>query len=97
MVAETVSAPYESFRQGLCRIRGYCLQDEGDRLTLAFEPWFSESDEPYSVPCLRIDFRRRGDRIVLERFIVCDAGEEQPLDLEAAHDALQAWMDSMSS
>ena len=63
MTPEAISAPYEGFRQGLCRIRGYCIQDEGDRFALAFEPWFTESDRPHAVPCLRLDFRRAGDRV----------------------------------
>ncbi len=96
MTPEAISAPYEEFRQGLCRIRGYCLQDEGDRISLAFEPWFSESDRPNAVPCLRLDFRRTGDRVFLERFVVCDGTAEQPVDLEAAHDALQTWLDYLS-
>ncbi len=96
MTSEAISAPYEGFRNGLCRIRGYCLQDEGDRISLAFEPWFTESDRPNTVPCLRLDFRRRGDRVVLERFVVCDQGEERTLDLDAAHDALQSWLDVMA-
>lgn len=95
MTMEAISAPYEGFRQGLCHIRGYCLDDRGDRVSLAFEPWFSESDRPSAVPCLRIDFRRIGDRVVLERFAVCDGTDERALDLEAAHDALQAWLDSV--
>lgn len=93
MTSEDVSAPYEGFRKALCGIRGYCLQDEGDRISLAFEPWFAESDRPWSVPCLRLDFRRREDRVVLERFVVCDRGEERTVDLDAAHDALQCWLD----
>ena len=97
MAAEPVSAPYEGFRLGLCRIRGYCLQDEGDHLSLAFEPWFVESEEPCAVPCLCLEFRRRRDRIVLERFVVCDAGQDMPVDLESAHDALQLWMDCVSA
>lgn len=96
MSPEAVSAPYEAFRRGLCRIRGYCMQDEGDRISLAFEPWFSEADRPNSVPCLRLEFRRVGDRVVLERFVVCDQGEERTMDLGAAHDALQSWLDYVS-
>ncbi len=94
MTPEAISAPYEGFRKGLCGIRGYCLQDQGDRLTLAFEPWFAESDPSAGVPCLRLDFRRIGDRVLLERFAVCDGAEERVLNLEAAHDALQAWLDA---
>ncbi len=97
MTPEAISAPYEGFRQGLCHIRGYCLQDEGDRISLAFEPWFTESDRPNTVPCLRLDFRRVGDRAVLERFAVCDGVEERSVDLTAAHDALQAWLDYVSA
>ncbi len=96
MTPEAVSAPYEGFRQGICRIRGYCVDDEGGRIALAFEPWFTESDKPGSVPCLRLEFRRVGDRVVLERFVVCDQGEERAMDLEAAHDALQSWLDYVS-
>lgn len=96
MTPEAISAPYEGFRQGLCRIRGYCLQDEGDRMSLAFEPWFTEPDRANSVPCLRLDFRKVGDRVLLERFVICDGSEEKPVDLAAAHDALQSWLDYMS-
>jgi len=95
MTPEAISAPYEGFRQGLCRIRGYCIEDREDRVSLAFEPWFSEPDRPGAVPCLRLDFRKVGERVVLERFAVCDGAEEQILDLEAAHDALQSWLDYM--
>ena len=97
MTTEAISAPYEGFRQGLCRIRGYCIEDEGDRVSLAFEPWFAESDRRGGVPCLRLDFRRIGERVVLERFVVCDQGEERSLDLEGAHDALQAWLDCLAT
>ncbi len=76
-------------------MHGYCVQDDGDRLSLAFEPWFTESDRRGGAPCLRLDFRRIGDRVVLERFAVCDGVEERAMDLEAAHDALQAWLDVM--
>ncbi len=93
MTPEAISAPYEGFRQGLCRIRGYCMEDEGNRISLAFEPWFTESDRPQAVPCLRLEFHRAGDRVFLERFVVCDGMQEQAVDLEAAHDALQAWLD----
>ena len=96
MSPEVVSAPFEAFRKGVCQIRGYCASDEGDRISLAFEPWFTEPDRMGGVPCLRLDFRRVGDRVLLERFVVCDRGEERPMDLEAAHDALQAWLDAVS-
>ncbi len=96
MTPEVVSAPYEGFRRGICRIRGYCVDDEGDRIALAFEPWFTESDRPGSVPCLRLEFRKVGNRAVLEKFVVCDQGEERAMDLVAAHDALQSWLDYVS-
>lgn len=93
MAQDVVSAPYADFRKGLCSLRGYCLGEEGDRLTLAFEPWFTESDDPFRGPCLRLTFRRLGDRVVLERFAVCDGDLESPVNIIAAHDALQAWLD----
>ncbi len=96
MTPEAISAPLDGFQRGVCRIRGYCVHDEGDRMSLAFEPWFTEADRPGEVPCLRLDFRKVGDRIVLERFVVCSGTQEQPVDLDAAHDALQAWLDSMA-
>ena len=93
MTAEAISAPYEGFRQGLCRIRGYCVDDAGDRISLAFEPWFTESDQLNPVPCLRLEFRKVGERVLLERSAVCDGTEERVLDFDAAHDALQLWLD----
>lgn len=95
MTPEVISAPYEGFRRNLCGIRGYCLEDREDRISLAFEPWFAESDRPSAVPCLRLDFRKVGEHVVLERFAVCDGTEERTLDLDAAHDALQSWLDCM--
>lgn len=96
MVSQLISAPYQGFRDGLCHIQGYCLQEEGGRIHLAFEPWGTESERPFQGPCLRLTFRRMKNRIVLERFVVCEGGEERSVDLVAAHDALQAWMDVMA-
>ena len=93
MTAEAISAPYEGFRQGLGCIRGGCVGDTGDRISLAFEPWFTESDQLDTVPCLRLESRKVGERVLLERFAVCDGTEERLLDLDAAHDALQSWLD----
>lgn len=93
---DAVSAPYDRFRDGIQRIRGYTLLEEGDSMYLAFEPWFVESGSPYSVPCLRITFRRQGEWIVLQDFIVDEAGDARTVDIGAARDALQAWMDSVS-
>ncbi len=93
---ESVAAPYAQFAAGLERVRGYRLDQDGDSLSLAFEPWFVESESPFSVPCVRITFRRAGDRILLENFVIEDAEETRSVDILAAHDALQAWMDYMS-
>ena len=75
----------------------YTLVEEGDRLTLAFEPWFVDAAQGRDLPCLRLVLQRDGDRVVLERFAICDQREERLVDLEAAHDALQAWLDYLSS
>ena len=91
-----IAASYSRFTAGLNRVRGYCVTEEGDSLSLAFEPWFVESGSPFAVPCMRITFRREGERIILERFVIEDADEPRMLDLDAAHDALQAWMDCMA-
>jgi len=94
--SEPIAASYSRFTAGLTRARGYCVTEEGDSLFLAFEPWFVESGSPFAVPCMRITFRREGERIVLERFVIEDADEPRMLDIDAAHDALQAWMDCMA-
>lgn len=96
MVSRLISAPFQLFREGLGGIQGYCLQEDGTRFHLAFEPWATESERPFQGPCLRMTFRRVKNRIVLERFVVCEGGEERTMDLAAAHDALQAWMDVMA-
>ena len=95
-MAGSISAHYDRFLNGIQRIRGYTLLEEGETLSLAFEPWFVESGNPFSVPCLRITFRRQGDRIALESFVVEEDDETRNVDLDAAHGALQAWMDSVS-
>ena len=94
--SEPIAASYSRFTAGLNRVRGYCVTEEGDSLSLAFEPWFVESGSPFAVPCMRITFRREGERIALERFVIEDADEPRMLDIDAAHDALQAWMDCMA-
>src|SRR2546428_744853 len=66
---EPVAAPYVRFSAGLQAVRGYRLDEDGDSLSLAFEPWFVESENPLSVPCVRITFHRVGDRILLDRFV----------------------------
>jgi hypothetical protein len=90
-----ISAPSATFLSGLGRTLGYSVQADGENLSVSFEPWALEHSGPFEVPCLRLHFRQRGDRIVLERFTVSDDGEERTVNLEAARDALQAWMDWM--
>ena len=93
---EPNAASYSRFTAGLSRVRGYCVTEEGDSLSLAFEPWFTESGSSYAVPCMRIVFRREGEQIILERFEIEDADEPRTVNIDAAHDALQAWMDCMA-
>jgi len=95
MTAEAITAPYARLKAGLGKIRGYSLQDTQDHILLAFEPDLVEAPGQ-NVPCLRIVFRKSGDRVVLEKFVLCDGDAETPLDLDAAHDALQAWVDWMA-
>jgi len=94
--SEPVFAAYRQFREGLEQVRGYYVQDEEHSLTLAFEPWFVESENPFSVPCMRITFRKVGERVVLESFVIEDGDGARTVDIDAAHDALQAWVDYMS-
>jgi len=96
MTDTDISAPATSFLAGLGRALGYSVQADGERLTVAFEPWSLEHADPYEVPCLRLMFRQDGDRVVLESFTISDDGEERRVDLEAARDALQTWMDCMA-
>ena len=90
-----ISAPATTFLSGLGKTLGYNVQADGERLAVAFEPWSLEHEGPFQVPCLRLQFRQEGDRIILERFCISDGDEERVVDLEAARDALQAWMDWM--
>jgi len=90
-----ISAPATTFLSGLGKTLGYNVQADGERLAVAFEPWSLEHVGPFQVPCLRLQFRQDGERIILERFIISDDGEERVVDLDAARDALQAWMDWM--
>src|SRR5947208_13611701 len=85
---QPIAASYSRFTAGLNRVRGYCVTEEGDSLSLAFEPWFVESGSPFAVPCMRITFRREGERVVLERFVIEDADEPRMLDIDGADVAL---------
>jgi hypothetical protein len=91
-----VSAPATTFLSGLGRSFGYSIEADGERLEVAFEPWSLEHEAPSDVPCLRLRFRQEGERVVLERFTISHDGEERTVELGAAHDALQAWMDFIS-
>lgn len=87
-----ISAPWHRFRDGVRRAAGYDLEEREDRILLRFSPWFTESAHPHQEPCLRLEFRREGDRAVLERFIIEEVEGTRHLDIEAGRDALQAWM-----
>ena len=91
-----VSAPAATFLSGLGKTLGYNVEADGEHLSIAFEPWSLEHDNPFGVPCLRLRFRQAGDRIVLERFTISDEEEERTVEVGAAHDALQAWMDYLA-
>lgn len=91
-----ISAPASRFLTGLGKTQGYSVQAHEELVTVAFEPWSLEQVNPFDIPCLRLQFRQVDGRIVLERFSIDNEGEEQIVNLEAAHDALQAWMDSMA-
>jgi hypothetical protein len=93
---EEISGPATTFLSGLGKTQGYSVHADGERMTVAFEPWSLEHEGPFNVPCLRLQFRQEGARVVLERFTIYDEGEERLVDLDAAHDALQAWMDYMA-
>src|SRR3989475_11188321 len=93
---EPVAAPYVRFSAGLQAVRGDRLDEDGGSLSLAFEPWFVESENPLSVPCVRITFHRTGDRILLDRFVIRDADETRSVNLDPAPERLQAWMDYLA-
>jgi len=95
MSGSEISAPASTFLSGLGKTLGYNVEADGERLAIAFEPWSLEHEDPFEVPCLRLQFRQEGDRIILERFLITDDSEERLVDLDAARDALQAWMDFM--
>ena len=90
-----IAVPYERFREGLESQRGYGLEEVGSRLVLNFNPLFVESEQPHAQPTLRLRFRRDGSMLVLEDFLVVEEDREKPINLEAARDALQIWMDYM--
>ena len=95
MSGPEISAPASTFLSGLGKTLGYNVEADGEHLAIAFEPWSLEHEDPFEVPCLRLQFRQEGERIILERFLITDDGEERLVDLDAARDALQAWMDFM--
>ena len=95
MSSPEFSAPASTFLSGLGKTLGYNVEADGELLAIAFEPWSLEHEDPFEVPCLRLQFRQEGERIILERFLITDDGEERLVDLDAARDALQAWMDFM--
>ncbi len=75
MSATEISAPRSRFLDGLCKTQGYNVVSEGERITVAFEPWAVEQVDAFEMPCLRLDFRQVDGRIVLQRFTVESGGE----------------------
>src|SRR5207245_9790498 len=96
MSASEISAPRWRFLDGLCKAQGYNVVTEGERVTVAFEPWAVEQTDPFDIPCLRLEFRQADGRIVLERFTIENRGEDQVVNLAAARAALPACMDSVA-
>ncbi|OGS46111.1 MAG: hypothetical protein A3K66_02195 [Euryarchaeota archaeon RBG_16_67_27] len=95
MTADVIAAPNDRLREGLRKVHGYALDESGDRVSVAFEPDLVEAPD-HHVPCIRAVCRRRDGQVVLETFSVCDGDPETPLDLDAAHNALQTWVDRMT-
>src|SRR5437879_13870166 len=81
---EPIAASYSRFTAGLSRVRGYCVTEEGDSLSLAFEPLFKESGSSYAVPCMRIMFRRVREQIIPEGFEIRGTGQQRTVNIEAA-------------
>lgn len=96
MSVPAISAPSATFLAGLHKTLGYNVEEEAGNIMVSFEPWGLEQTNPFDVPCLRLEFRQVGHEVVLERFTVSEEGEEREVDLGAARDALQAWMDWMA-
>src|SRR5438552_18300295 len=90
-----ISAPAMTFLSGLGKTLGYNVEADGKHLDVALEPWSLQQEGPFQVPCLRLHFRQEGERIILERLSISDDGDEPLVDLDAARDALQAWMSWM--
>src|SRR5947208_15050553 len=96
MSASEISAPRWRFLDGRSKTQGYNVVTEGERVTVAFEPWALEQVDPFDIPCLRLEFRQVSGRIVLEPFTIENSGQDQVVNLEAARDALRASMDAMA-
>src|SRR3989442_1276869 len=68
MSAIEISAPRSRFLDGLCKTQGYNVVTNGERVTVAFEPWALEQVEPFQMPCLRLDFAQVDGRLIFTRF-----------------------------
>src|SRR5256886_17226287 len=90
MSAPEISAPRWRFLDGLCKTQGYNVVSEGERITVAFEPWAVEQVDAFEMPCLRLDFRQVDGRIVLQRFTGERGGEEQVVNPQAVRERPQA-------
>src|SRR2546428_1657812 len=86
MSASEISAPRWRFLDGLCKIQGYNVVTEGERVTVAFEPWALEQVDPFDIPCLRLEFRQVDGRIVLERFTI--EKDRKSTRLNSSHDQI---------
>src|SRR2546422_662168 len=82
MSASEISAPRWRFLDGLCKTQGYNVVTEGERVTVAFEPWALEQADPFDIPCLRLEFRhvdgRPKDADEAERFLDPEDGIAPP-------------------
>lgn len=85
------------------KLRDYCensnmyrMFEEGEDIRLVFEPNFVEASYHGSGAKSYIHMRKEGQRARIVRFEIEDAeGDLRDVDLEAAGESLQVWLESV--
>lgn len=74
----------------------YRLYEEGEEVTLIFEPTFVEATFHGTGARIFITGKRNGDVVNIQRFEIEDAdGERRDLDIEAARESLAVWLETV--
>ncbi len=91
-----LTVQYEKLKNYVDSSGMYRMYEEGEEVTLVFEPTFVEATFHGTGARIFIAGIRQGDLVNIQRFEIEDeSGERRDLDLEAARESLAVWLETV--